>query len=144
MQGIANEQARRYVRSLGVKPKIPFQQIFPNASPQALDLLSKMLEFNPAKRCTVEQALYHPFMESLHDAATEPRAHAPFSFDFEKWTGSKEFYQGLIWQEMLSYHPEAALEEGPFYMPNNFTPLIGTSTRSLDPSMDDFSNMNWN
>jgi len=45
---------------------------------------------------------------------------------------------------MLSYHPEAAMEEGQFFIPNNFTPVIQNSTRTLDPSMDDFSNMNWN
>lgn len=36
------------------------------ASEEALDLLSKMLEFNPDKRISVEDALGHPFMKNLH------------------------------------------------------------------------------
>lgn len=45
--------------------------IFPNATPEALDLLKKALLFNPNKRITAEQALQHPFVEQFHDAANE-------------------------------------------------------------------------
>ena len=34
------------------------------ADPQALDLLAKMLVFDPKKRITVEQALAHPYLEA--------------------------------------------------------------------------------
>lgn len=40
---------------------------FPStASDDALDLLSKMLEFSPDTRISVEDALRHPFMLNLH------------------------------------------------------------------------------
>ncbi len=39
---------------------------------QALDLLDRMLSFNPEKRITVDQALEHPYMESLHSPEDEP------------------------------------------------------------------------
>lgn len=64
---IANEQARRYIRSLGHRPAIPLERLLPNANPLALDLLRRMLAFNPKKRCTVEEALAHPYLEGLHD-----------------------------------------------------------------------------
>ncbi len=54
--------------------RVPFQKTFPDASPLALDLLDKMLQFDPRKRITVEQALKHPYLESLHDDAAEPAA----------------------------------------------------------------------
>lgn len=36
------------------------------ASDEALDLMSKMLEFSPKTRISVEDALRHPFLQSLH------------------------------------------------------------------------------
>ena len=46
-------QARSYLQSLPFKPKIPWTRLYPNAHPQALDLLERMLTFNPHKRITV-------------------------------------------------------------------------------------------
>jgi len=38
------------------------KDMFPTASEEALDLLKKLLQFNPNKRLTVEQALQHPYV----------------------------------------------------------------------------------
>ena len=37
----------------------------------ALDLLDKMLSFNPNKRISVEEALAHPYLEQYYDPADE-------------------------------------------------------------------------
>lgn len=52
--------------NLGVK--------FPDANADAIGLLSKMLILDPARRMTVDQALEHPYLASLHDTALEPLA----------------------------------------------------------------------
>ena len=39
--------------------------------PSALDLLDKMLTFNPHKRITVEGALAHPYLEQYYDPDDE-------------------------------------------------------------------------
>jgi serine/threonine protein kinase len=46
--------------------------MFPHANPLALDLLAKMLNFDPVKRITCEQALEHPYLAVWHDPTDEP------------------------------------------------------------------------
>ena len=54
--------------------KVDFQKKFPDADPMAIDLMEKMLQFDPRKRCTVVEALKHPWLAQLHDEAAEPFA----------------------------------------------------------------------
>jgi serine/threonine protein kinase len=42
------------MESLKFKPKVSFDKIFKNASKNAIDLLTSMLEFDPTKRISVE------------------------------------------------------------------------------------------
>jgi mitogen-activated protein kinase 1/3 len=54
---------KRYIRSLCYRKKAELVDIFPNANVLALDLLDKMLTFDPDRRITVDQALAHPYFE---------------------------------------------------------------------------------
>ena len=65
-------KAQDYIRSLPIRPRVPFTQMFPLANPLALDLLAKMLNFDTAKRITCEQALEHPYLAVWHDPTDEP------------------------------------------------------------------------
>jgi mitogen-activated protein kinase 1/3 len=92
--GIKSRRAREYIRSLPFKKKIPFKVMFPKTNDLALDLLEKLLAFNPAKRITVEDALRHPYLEPYHDPDDEPTANPIpeefFDFDKDKDSLSKE------------------------------------------------------
>lgn len=81
---IGSPRAQEYVRSLPFMPKIPFAQAFPDANPEALDLLEKMLTFDPADRITVDQALEHPYLRIWHDPSDEPECPEEFDFSFEE------------------------------------------------------------
>ena len=92
--GIKSRRAREYIRSLPFKKKIPMKAMFPKTSDLALDLLEKLLAFNPVKRINVEDALRHPYLEPYHDPDDEPTADAIpeefFDFDKNKDTLTKE------------------------------------------------------
>lgn len=64
-------------------PTIPFQQLYPRATPLAIDLLEKLLNFDPAARITVEQALAHPYLAAYHEEDDEPVHDSVFDFSFE-------------------------------------------------------------
>lgn len=72
-----------YVRSLPVVEKVPFTTLYPNASPAAIDLLERLLTFDPSRRITVEEALVHPYLEAYHDPNDEPTHPRLFDFSFE-------------------------------------------------------------
>ncbi|KEQ98649.1 hypothetical protein AUEXF2481DRAFT_25918 [Aureobasidium subglaciale EXF-2481] len=83
LQLIGSPRAREYVRGLPFMPRIPYQQFFPRANPDALDLLEKMLAFVPANRITTEEALEHPYLAIWHDPSDEPACPTKFDFRFE-------------------------------------------------------------
>lgn len=80
---IGSPRAQEYVRNLPFMPKIPFQRLFPNANPDALDLLDRMLSFDPTSRISTEEALEHPYLHIWHDASDEPSCPSTFDFHFE-------------------------------------------------------------
>lgn len=53
--------------------------MFPGADPLGIDLLQKMLTFNPLKRLTVNEALSHPFLASKRQDEFEFDAEIPMS-----------------------------------------------------------------
>jgi len=76
-----------------------FKRIFPDASPQAIDLLQKLLVFDPKKRLTACQALEHPYLEGLHVESDEPTREKinQFEFEFEKHRLNSEQLKDLIY-----------------------------------------------
>jgi mitogen-activated protein kinase 3 len=101
--------ARRHIEENypNVPPR-PLGELFPGASPALLDLLGKMLVFNPTKRITVDDALEHKYLADLHDPEAEPVCQRAFSFEFEQQLApvDKDTLRQLVYEEVLFFHPE--------------------------------------
>ncbi|CAN1157324.1 Mitogen-activated protein kinase 4 [Linum perenne] len=104
---LRSDNARRYVRQLPQYPKQNFAARFPESSAGAVDLLEKMLVFDPNRRITVDEALCHPYLAPLHDINEEPVCPRPFVFDFEQPSFTEENIKELIWRESVRFNPDA-------------------------------------
>ncbi|OCF39165.1 CMGC/MAPK protein kinase [Kwoniella heveanensis CBS 569] len=78
---VGSEKANAYIKSLPFMEKQEFSTLFPNADPDAIDLLSQLLAFDPSQRIDVVTALSHPYLASYHDPTDEPACPEVFS----KW-----------------------------------------------------------
>ncbi|CAD8159530.1 unnamed protein product (macronuclear) [Paramecium tetraurelia] len=97
---------RKVIKETGPKQGIPLEQLFKNASKNALDLLRKLLTFDYRQRITVQQALEHPYLAQLHFEADEPSAQLvnQLEFEFEKYEMTREQIKDLLYEEILLYH----------------------------------------
>jgi mitogen-activated protein kinase 7 len=83
LERIGSPRAQMYIKSLPHTPTVPFRNLYPNASQEALDILGRLLCFDPASRITVEEALASPYLSAYHDPNDEPGHQRPFDFSFE-------------------------------------------------------------
>lgn len=72
MKPIKARFTQEMIDGITIKRPITLQQLYPNASPDALDLLTKLLRFNPEKRLSAEEALRHPYLTQFHNPEEEP------------------------------------------------------------------------
>ena len=80
---IKNDKAKAFLLSLPHKPKVAWSKVFPKADAVGLDMLDRLLSFNPSKRIDVEGALAHAYLSPYYDPLDEPVSQKPFTFEME-------------------------------------------------------------
>jgi serine/threonine protein kinase len=133
-----NEKARKFLRSLPAKKPTPLQKTYPTANPLGLDLLSKMLMFDPSKRITAEEALSHPYLVAAAQEYPAPTVGPQFQsptklfHDFEdssEYVG-RDVVCALLWLELTEFHLQEN-ESKPERLPSIMQPaarfLLSTS-----------------
>ncbi|XP_018443611.1 mitogen-activated protein kinase homolog MMK1-like [Raphanus sativus] len=101
--GSLNNSAKQYLRQLPWFDRQSFYLKFPNVPHSAIDLIEKMLKFDPRQRISVDDALAHPFLEKLHDITDEPICKTPFEVGLEEQPLTVEQIKELIYQEALAF-----------------------------------------
>lgn len=109
IQCVDNASAQNYIRKMPRSKKKPFRQLFPRAQIGALDLLEKMLRFNPAKRISVREALEHPWLRHLGTSRRDVCSQK-LDFSFERTEklphGNKLALQKAMWKVLRQVRPD--------------------------------------
>ena len=111
---VMDAEARTYLQSMEKHPRKELSDVLPLAAESALDLLDRMLKFDPDERCAVDEAITHPYFEdNPHgdlreglDIVPKHKVELDFDDDIEKW-GESPSAKSLKWRmvkEIKNYH----------------------------------------
>ena len=105
LRNCKNPKALKYMKSLPHKDEINWERKFPNATADEIDLLKKMLYWDPTRRISAEEAIEHKYFSRLHDPMDEPMTYPLDEFEFEKKNIKISELKNLLWKEYRQYHP---------------------------------------
>jgi serine/threonine protein kinase len=105
---IRSEKARSYLERLPKRKPADFSILFPIASNVACDLLRGLLSFDPDERLTVNQAIQHPYLDTLHcmedEPVGDPLSKLDYAFEHHFLTANE--YRELLLMEIAKYYDD--------------------------------------
>ncbi|CAF5143090.1 unnamed protein product, partial [Rotaria sp. Silwood1] len=105
-----------YISQKESKPKRDFNELFgfkydpltqnpiSGISPEGVDLLDRLLSFDPRQRPTAEQALDHPFLGCYHDPMDEP-TREPIIDEHQNAKHTRDQWKSIVWQMVQEFVP---------------------------------------
>ena len=112
---IRSPQALAFLAAMDYKPPVPWATLYPEASDKALHLLDRLLQFHPEKRISVDDALAHPYFDSVRAQYVDPEPVLPlgpggmdFSFEGDASLRCDDFRR-LLTEEAVSLRAEKGL-----------------------------------
>jgi serine/threonine protein kinase len=104
--------AATMIESLGETKPRKLRDMFPNASEDALDLMSKLLDFSPVTRYNIDQTLNHPYVAQFHNPDEEPVCSGPIVVPIDD---NKKFkineYRQLLYDDIVAKKKEKRSKE---------------------------------
>jgi mitogen-activated protein kinase 1/3 len=102
---ITDDKALLYLRSFGKREKQSLALIYHASQPALIQLMEKMLLFDPRRRVTLEEGLADSYFDDIRDLERERDAEVPADFEFEHIDGATlEQLRHYFIQEILKYH----------------------------------------
>ncbi|WFD35459.1 hypothetical protein MCUN1_002313 [Malassezia cuniculi] len=120
---IGSNRAKIHVQLLPPSTGVTWSKLFPHIPPEALDLLSRLLRWDPEERITAREALMHPWLRGYRTKSLSQPCPPPFSRfgEIELIRTPSEFARALEKESMLlhrddfdssSFSTEATTPEG--------------------------------
>jgi mitogen-activated protein kinase 1/3 len=102
---IKTPDAKRWVEGMSVKEPKPWAEFLPGVDDVACDLLSRMMDMNPKTRCSVEEAMRHPWLKSIFRESDLHRKSETFGTDFERDPKIKTMFgvRHMMYTELLEF-----------------------------------------
>jgi len=104
LSSLGNPSAAEWIQRCPKRAATPLPSVFPTASPLALDLLARLLAFDPAQRPAAAGALAHPYLHELHQMNDAPDV-GPIDGDSMERPRSESELRALIWAELQCFRP---------------------------------------
>ncbi|KAK9847386.1 CMGC/MAPK/P38 protein kinase [Penicillium brevicompactum] len=112
---IPSRNTQDFVRSL---PKCERQNLsyLPNITPEGVELLERMLAFNPRERISADETLLHEYLAAYHDPTDEPTSKETFDWPLSGYQNDPETWKMMVHWEILDFHfVEQSMENSLFY-----------------------------
>ena len=97
---VTDAKALEYLEAFPIRPKSDLTALYPGAGEEAIDLLGRMLVFNPYFRVSVNEALEHPFFKKVKKSEKEIMAAKEIQIEFEKENLDKKKLRSLFLEEI--------------------------------------------
>lgn len=127
----------RQLNALPAAPRTPLAALYPLASPPALDLLSRMLTFDPDERITAAQALAMPYFAEYRryglGVSRPPLDERDFAFERRRLSAAD--MRAELLREIAEYHPnerEALLSGGIMFQGRSPADRFGEDMLSVE------------
>lgn len=121
IEAIQSSLAGTMLEALPQTKTKPLHEFFPTASDEALDLLKNLLQFNPNKRLTAEEALEHPYVSEFHNIDDEPSMDRVIEIAIDDNTKfSIREYRDKLYQEIM----KKKKEQRKIILDNTFIPNV--------------------
>mmetsp|Transcript_61750 Transcript_61750/g.139132 ORF Transcript_61750/g.139132 Transcript_61750/m.139132 type:complete len:396 (+) Transcript_61750:64-1251(+) len=131
-----NGSARAFLKKCPPAPKASWSKLLPTASKNAVEVIERMLRFDPTVRITVQDAMRCRYFESLfeeEDMEHDTRV-TPVDWSFDNFEPTKPLLQNYIYVECASFHPEIVDRDKQSLQARGVDKLLKAAAQSRSPT----------
>ena len=105
---VTDTKAAEYLDAFPQRPKSDLNKLYPGAGEEAIDLLNRILVFNPYFRLSVDEALAHEFFKKCRKPEKELKSEVQITIEFEKDQLDKKKLRQLFLEEIKFFKARKA------------------------------------